>query len=205
MKSPFRSAFKVTQEFGVNADYYKRFGLKGHDLLNAIQKAIIFGNSRRNSHSAPSELAPRNQINLVRNSIHEPDAEKVVDLLHKFAPIKSKPTSLTTRGDRFSAFVGPLIQASGFHINGLPVPLNIEGRSVWLENTTKEVASKFFPMSALTSFCKAPRTSISEVTSSLGILSQVISSLNTALGTISRFRMVIINPRLSNVFMTKYT
>lgn len=36
MRSPFGSKIKVTQKFGVNAEYYAKFGLKGHEGLDCI-------------------------------------------------------------------------------------------------------------------------------------------------------------------------
>lgn len=36
MKSPFKSAFKVTQGFGERPEYYKQFGLAGHEGIDLI-------------------------------------------------------------------------------------------------------------------------------------------------------------------------
>lgn len=36
MRQLFRSKFKITQEFGVNSDYYKKFGLTAHEGLDLI-------------------------------------------------------------------------------------------------------------------------------------------------------------------------
>ena len=36
MRSPFRSKFKITQKFGVNSAYYRRFGLRGHEGIDLI-------------------------------------------------------------------------------------------------------------------------------------------------------------------------
>lgn len=36
MKSPFWSEPRVTQEFGENAEYYKQFGLKGHEGIDMV-------------------------------------------------------------------------------------------------------------------------------------------------------------------------
>src|SRR3990167_6268314 len=39
MKKIFNSPFRVTQAFSVNADYYKQFGLKGHEGLDLVPSA----------------------------------------------------------------------------------------------------------------------------------------------------------------------
>lgn len=36
MRQPFRSQYKVTQSYGVNKDYYKKFGLEGHEGIDLI-------------------------------------------------------------------------------------------------------------------------------------------------------------------------
>ena len=36
MRNIFRSQFKITQAFGVNAEYYKQFGLRAHEGLDII-------------------------------------------------------------------------------------------------------------------------------------------------------------------------
>lgn len=36
MRSPFGSKIKITQKFGVNAEYYAKFGLKGHEGLDCV-------------------------------------------------------------------------------------------------------------------------------------------------------------------------
>lgn len=42
MRSLFRSKHKVTQEFGVNADYYKQFGLKAHEGIDLIPTGTVW-------------------------------------------------------------------------------------------------------------------------------------------------------------------
>lgn len=42
MRQLFRSKIKVTQEFGVNADYYKQFGLKAHEGLDVIPTGTVW-------------------------------------------------------------------------------------------------------------------------------------------------------------------
>src|SRR3990167_4006363 len=36
MRTPFKTPFKVTQAFGVNAAYYKQFGLPGHEGIDLV-------------------------------------------------------------------------------------------------------------------------------------------------------------------------
>lgn len=36
MRNPFRSKFRITQEYSKNPSYYKRFGLKGHEGLDLV-------------------------------------------------------------------------------------------------------------------------------------------------------------------------
>ena len=42
MRSVFRSKFKVTQGFGVNSDYYKKFGLKAHEGIDLIPTGSVW-------------------------------------------------------------------------------------------------------------------------------------------------------------------
>lgn len=42
MRQLFPSKFRVTQEFGVNADYYKKFGLKGHEGLDLVPTGSVW-------------------------------------------------------------------------------------------------------------------------------------------------------------------
>ncbi len=42
MRQLFRSKFKITQEFGVNAEYYKQFGLKAHEGLDIIPTGLVW-------------------------------------------------------------------------------------------------------------------------------------------------------------------
>jgi hypothetical protein len=42
MRSLFRSKHKITQDFGVNPDYYKRFGLKAHEGLDLIPTGTVW-------------------------------------------------------------------------------------------------------------------------------------------------------------------
>lgn len=42
MRKLFRSQFKITQEFGVNSDYYKKFGLKAHEGLDVIPTGSVW-------------------------------------------------------------------------------------------------------------------------------------------------------------------
>lgn len=40
--SPFRSKFKITQQFGVNVSYYSQFGLKGHEGIDLIPTGSVW-------------------------------------------------------------------------------------------------------------------------------------------------------------------
>src|SRR3990167_2594437 len=42
MRQLFRSKFKITQEYGVNYDYYKKFGLKGHEGIDLIPTGTVW-------------------------------------------------------------------------------------------------------------------------------------------------------------------
>lgn len=42
MRSLFRSKHKITQAFGVNPEYYKQFGLKGHEGLDLIPTGSVW-------------------------------------------------------------------------------------------------------------------------------------------------------------------
>lgn len=42
MKQLFRSQFKITQAFGVNYDYYKKFGLKGHEGIDLVPTGTVW-------------------------------------------------------------------------------------------------------------------------------------------------------------------
>lgn len=42
MRSLFRSKHRVTQEFGVNKDYYKQFGLQGHEGLDLVPTGSVW-------------------------------------------------------------------------------------------------------------------------------------------------------------------
>lgn len=41
MRKVFNSAFRVTQEFGVNETYYKQFGLKGHEGIDLVPTGTV--------------------------------------------------------------------------------------------------------------------------------------------------------------------
>lgn len=40
--TPFNSKYKITQAFGVNADYYKQFGLSGHEGIDLIPTGSVW-------------------------------------------------------------------------------------------------------------------------------------------------------------------
>lgn len=42
MRKLFRSTFRITQEFGVNADYYKKFGLKYHEGIDLVPTGTVW-------------------------------------------------------------------------------------------------------------------------------------------------------------------
>lgn len=42
MKSPFRSKYTVTQPFGARPEYYKKFGLKGHEGIDLIPTGSVW-------------------------------------------------------------------------------------------------------------------------------------------------------------------
>ena len=42
MRSVFNSKYKITQEFGVNKDYYQKFGLEGHEGIDLIPTGSVW-------------------------------------------------------------------------------------------------------------------------------------------------------------------
>jgi prefoldin subunit 5 len=40
--NPFKSKYKITQAFGVNEEYYKKFGLKGHEGIDLIPTGTVW-------------------------------------------------------------------------------------------------------------------------------------------------------------------
>ncbi len=42
MRNPFKSKWKITQEFGVNKEYYSQFGLQGHEGIDLIPTGTVW-------------------------------------------------------------------------------------------------------------------------------------------------------------------
>lgn len=130
MRSPFRSKYKITQPFGVNADYYKKFGLAGHEGIDLIPTGTVWEVASLTDGVVVNETDdPRSGAYGIWLTVWSPNLHKAFQYCHlrenyvSAGDKVSAGTKLGIMGNTGNS-TGPHLHLNVFEVDGNGVRLN---------------------------------------------------------------------------------
>lgn len=116
MRSVFRSKFQVTQGFGERPEYYKKFGLKGHEGLDIIPTGTVWDVLCLADGVVVNETDdPRSGVYGIWCTVWHPQLRKATQYCHLQSNIVSSGDKVTT-GQRLG-IMGATGNSTGAHLH----------------------------------------------------------------------------------------